>query len=71
MTFSNYHLYVDLISRIDHMIGQFGGIGFIALECLFIVKVLRPQWLKYVVWLLIGGFYASLLVLVANGGLGA
>lgn len=67
MTFSNYHIYVEMISRIDHMIGQLGAVSFIALECLALVRFYRPAWLKHTVWILIGGFYATLFVVVGSG----
>lgn len=71
MTFSMYHFYVERINEIDHVVGLIAALAFIFVNILLLVRTFRPAWMKITIWLMIGGFYATLYLLVARGGPGA
>jgi hypothetical protein len=71
MIFSNYYLYVEQINHADYLIGMIAGMTLFIMECLYLVKLYKPGLFKLCVWLAIGGFYASLLVLASSGVAGA
>lgn len=61
MTFSNYHIYVEIVAARDHVIFILTMFVLLVFVVLGYVALLRPKWLRPAAWLLgFGGFYATL-----------
>lgn len=61
MTFSNYHIYVEMVAARDHIIAILAVIVLVVLAALGYLRGFLPKWFPALSWIIVaGGFYASL-----------
>jgi hypothetical protein len=66
VTFSRYHVYVEMVVGRDHAIALVALLVGLVLVVLQYVDLLKPGWSHAVAWILgVGGFYATLVVWAA------
>lgn len=61
MSFSTYHLYVDLISQRDQYVLIIAMLICSFFELMWFLSRFRPAWVKPAIWIFgVGGYYATL-----------